>query len=448
MFSQFFILSLRGDILIFRDFRNELQKETTHTFFRHIKVPEKGEPKEVPCFTIDGVHFIHVKHSGMYFVVTAKKNVRPNTGTELLDRICTIIGDYCGQINEESIRKNFLLIYELVDEIFDFGYPQETATELLKAFVASVPVVTSEPTDSSLRTIIPPLLKAATASSSVANKSVAGNSAKEDIFVDLFEYVNVLFDSSGHLTRSQIEGEVKIRSFLKGNPKVKLSMNQDLVVGRETMDGNKNYGKSVLDYCIFHDCVSFQEWDVDRTLNFFPPDGQFVLFRYSLSDTFTPPFLIHPFVEEPGDSQLDVLIRLSAEFPETSVAKKVSVTIPLPRATASASCELEIPNDQSYEYDQIKKVLTWKIKETPGAKECSIRIKINLEDVPGNHKRELGPISLEFEIPMFICSSIFIRSLKIMEAVEGTANRWVRSNSKSGSYQCRIDVSNVQRPRY
>jgi hypothetical protein len=62
MFSQFFILSLRGDILIFRDctsiyyvvvdnlVRNELLKETTHTFFRHIKVPEKGEPKEVPVF--------------------------------------------------------------------------------------------------------------------------------------------------------------------------------------------------------------------------------------------------------------------------------------------------------------------------------------------------------------------------------------------------------------
>jgi hypothetical protein len=54
----------------------------------------------------------------MYFVLTAKKNIRPNTATELLDRICNIIVDYCGVINEESVRKNFLLIYELVDEVF------------------------------------------------------------------------------------------------------------------------------------------------------------------------------------------------------------------------------------------------------------------------------------------------------------------------------------------
>lgn len=124
-------------------------------------------------------------------------------------------------------------------------------------------------------------------------------------------------------------------------------MNQDLVVGRETLDGNRSkpkkielsnkfldYGKSVLDYCIFHDCVQFSEWDIDRTLNFFPPDGQFVLLRYSISDTFTPPFRIFPFVEEPGNGQLDLLVRLSADFPDSSTAKKVVVTIPLPRATA------------------------------------------------------------------------------------------------------------------
>lgn len=382
----------------------------------------------------------------MYFVLTAKKNIRPNTATELLDRTCTIIGDYCGVVNEEGVRKNFLLIYELVDEVFDFGYPQETATESLKAFVANNPVRTDQ--SEGFRTIIPPILQKATVASSTANKSVTETSNKEDIFVDLFEFVNVLFDASGHVSRSQVEGEVRIRSFLKGNPKVKLSMNQDLVVGRETLDGSKNYGKSVLDYCIFHDCVQFTEWDVDRTLTFFPPDGQFVALRYSISDTFTPPFRIYPYVEEPGNGQIDLLIRLSADFPQSSTAKKVVVTIPLPRATASASSELEYNYDQTAEFDQINKVLVWKIKEAVGGFECSIRVKINLEDVVGNHKRELGPISLGFEIPMYVTSSVFIRSLKIMEAVEGTASRWVRSNSKSGSYQSRIDVSNVQKPRY
>lgn len=38
-------------------------------------------------------------------------------------------------LSEEAIRKNFILIYELLDEVLDFGYPQGTSTENLKAHV-------------------------------------------------------------------------------------------------------------------------------------------------------------------------------------------------------------------------------------------------------------------------------------------------------------------------
>ena len=43
---------------------------------------------------------------------------------ELLNRISKVIKDYCGVLSEEAIRKNFILVYELLDEILDYGYPQ------------------------------------------------------------------------------------------------------------------------------------------------------------------------------------------------------------------------------------------------------------------------------------------------------------------------------------
>ena len=43
---------------------------------------------------------------------------------ELLNRIARVIKDYCGVLSEESIRKNFILVYELLDEMLDFGYVQ------------------------------------------------------------------------------------------------------------------------------------------------------------------------------------------------------------------------------------------------------------------------------------------------------------------------------------
>ena len=45
-------------------------------------------------------------------------------------------------LSEEGIRKNFILIYELLDEILDFGYPQQgTSTENMKTFIYNEPVL-------------------------------------------------------------------------------------------------------------------------------------------------------------------------------------------------------------------------------------------------------------------------------------------------------------------
>jgi hypothetical protein len=53
--------------------------------------------------------------------------------------------DYCGSISEEAIRKNFPLIYELLDEVVDYGLPQNTSTEALKTFVINEPTVVAPP---------------------------------------------------------------------------------------------------------------------------------------------------------------------------------------------------------------------------------------------------------------------------------------------------------------
>ena len=43
---------------------------------------------------------------------------------EMLHRISRIFKDYCGTLSEDTVRKNFILIYELLDEALDYGYPQ------------------------------------------------------------------------------------------------------------------------------------------------------------------------------------------------------------------------------------------------------------------------------------------------------------------------------------
>lgn len=42
---------------------------------------------------------------------------------------------------QEAIRKNFILVYELLDETLDYGYPQGTSTETLKNHVRNEPIL-------------------------------------------------------------------------------------------------------------------------------------------------------------------------------------------------------------------------------------------------------------------------------------------------------------------
>ena len=46
-----------------------------------------------------------------------------------------VFTEYFKELEEESIRDNFVIIYELLDELVDFGYPQFTETKILQEYV-------------------------------------------------------------------------------------------------------------------------------------------------------------------------------------------------------------------------------------------------------------------------------------------------------------------------
>ena len=78
-------------------------------------------------------------------VSTSRTNPSPALVLELLHRLGSIIKDHIGILSEDAIRKNFIIIYELLDEAIDYGYPQNASTESLKTFVLNEPTVVLPP---------------------------------------------------------------------------------------------------------------------------------------------------------------------------------------------------------------------------------------------------------------------------------------------------------------
>ena len=80
--------------------------------------------------------------------------------------------------------------------------------------------------------------------------------AKEEIFVDIFDKLTVLFNSNGAIINSAIDGVIQMKSYLNGNPELRLILNENLEVG-----GGSGYGTTVIDDCSFHECVNASDFE-------------------------------------------------------------------------------------------------------------------------------------------------------------------------------------------
>ncbi|CAI9116156.1 OLC1v1017235C1 [Oldenlandia corymbosa var. corymbosa] len=451
MISQFFVLSQRGDNIVFRDYRGDIQKGSAETFFRKVKFwSEDGEEEAPPVFNVDGVNYFHVKVAGLLFVATTRTNIAPSLILELLQRIARVIKDYLGILNEDSLRKNFVLVYELLDEVIDFGYVQTTSTEVLKSYVFNEPIVIDAARLPSLGPASMFMQGNKRMPGTAITKSVVANEPggrkREEIFVDIIEKISVTFSSSGYILTSEIDGTIQMKSYLTGNPEIKLALNDDLTIGR---GGNSVYGYGgssgsgpvILDDCNFHESVHLDSFDVDRTLYLVPPDGEFPVMNYRITQEFKPPFRINALIEEAGPLKAEVILKIRAEFPSTITANTIAVQMPLPKYTMRVSFELE-PGvvGQTTDFKESNKRMEWNLKKIAGGSEHTLRAKLTFsQELHGNITKEAGPVSMNFTIPMHNPSRLQVKYLQIAKKAKGyNPYRWVRYVTQANSYVARI----------
>jgi len=435
--SQFYLLSPRGDSIIFRNFRGTIKNSTSEIFFRNVKFWGGKQQDAPPIFNLDGLNYIYIKKNGLYFVFVTTENVSPMYSIELLTRLTKLFKDYCGVLSEETIRTNFVLIYELLDEIMDFGYVQGTSTELLKAYVFNDPVVVDYKKNGFKIPDMNPKTTPSTAVDKPIQFQEKGKKRKNEIFVDIYEKISITFNANGMVLNSAIDGNIQMKSYLAGNPHLKLALNEELVVGKGQGGG---YGSVEIDDCNFHECVNTEDFDSGRILSFLPPDGEFTVMNYRITSDFRTPFRIFPFFELVSPYKIELIVKVRADIPDHNYGGNVTLVFPVPKSTSSVTSDLGVGVvGQAAEYDQKERKVIWKIKKFQGGTEQTLRAKIVLGSAHTTTvRKEVGPISMTFEIPMFNPSSLQVRYLRILENASYNPYRWVRYVTRSSSYVCRI----------
>jgi len=272
----------------------------------------------------------------------------------------------------------------------------------------------------------------------ISFKEQKGGKKKNEIFVDIYERISVTFNSNGYVLNSSIDGTIQMKSYLAGNPELKLALNEELVIGKGTGPGG--YGVIEIDDCNFHECVKLNDFDALRILSFVPPDGEFVVMNYRITSDFKTPFRIFPFFELVSPYKVELIIKVRSEIPEHNYGGNVVLQVPVPKQTSSVVCDLGVGVvGQAAEYDAKERKISWKIKKFAGGTEQTLRTKITLASAhQASVRKEIGPISMQFEIPMFNPSGLQVRYLRILENKSYNPYRWVRYVTRSQSYVCRL----------
>ena len=87
-----------------------------------------------PVFTIEGITYAFIAHRNVYMLAVTRHNCNVTMALYFLHCLRNVLCTYLGELEEESIRDNFVIIYELLDETMDFGYPQITDAAVSSRF--------------------------------------------------------------------------------------------------------------------------------------------------------------------------------------------------------------------------------------------------------------------------------------------------------------------------
>lgn len=423
--SAVFITDLKGKILISRNYRGDIPMAASAKFTQYVQ--EKDDSEQRPVFTEDGYTFVYVKHNNLYLMTVTKVNSNVALMIMYLNRICQVFQDYFGELEEESIRDNFVIIFELLDETMDHGYPQTTESRILREYI----------TQEGYRLESAPRPPTAL-TNAVSWRSEGIKHRKNEIFLDVVEKLNLLVSSNGTVLHSEILGAIKMRSLLSGMPELKLGLNDKALfeaTGRSSTKGKQL--KSVeMEDIKFHQCVRLARFETDRTISFIPPDGEFDLMTYRLATHVKPLIWVEAVVESHSRSRIEYMVKAKSQYKSRSMANNVEIVIPVPPDVDTPSFKASIG---TVAYVPDRDAIVWSIKQFYGQREYLMRAHFGLPSVNNEESEDWkAPIQVKFEIPYFTVSGIQVRYLKIMEKSGYQALPWVRYITQNGDYQLRM----------
>lgn len=429
MISSILLINLKGEILIWRAYKDNVSRADWQAFAT--QVVQSKESREKPVQTISGTHFIYTTQGDIVLVAATKENINVMLVLKLLFKMVEIFKAYFGGLfDENQVKKNFVVIYELLDEIIDYGIPQILEVDVLKKYITQGGAKTIDLNDQEQ------LKKITVQATGVCSWRAEGiKHRKNEVFIDVVENINVLMSTKRERLRADVSGEILVNCKLSGMPECKFGMNDKLVMSADSRVRSSDKGIALDDYR-FHQCVRLSKFDVDREITFIPPDEPFTLMTYRITDNIESPFKLIPNVKVLGRNRLELSLQVTAMYDRNIEASNVRIDFPCPKNTAKG--HIPNPGHGKARYDPVQGAVIWRIRRFPGRHEYNLLAEVELASTISEKQWVRPPITMAFDVPQFTASGLRVRFLKVQEKSNYKPVKWIRYLTRAGSYQHRI----------
>uniref|UniRef100_A0A1B6KHT4 MHD domain-containing protein n=1 Tax=Graphocephala atropunctata TaxID=36148 RepID=A0A1B6KHT4_9HEMI len=414
MIHSLFIINSSGDLFMEKHWKSVISRSVCDYFFdeqRKVSCPEDMPP----VIATPHHYLISIHRCCMFFVAVCMTEVPPLFVIEFLHRVVDTFDDYFSECTESIIKENYVVVYELLDEMLDNGFPLATESNVLKELIKPPNL---------LRTIANTVTGKSNVSATLPSGQLSNvpwrrtgvKYTNNEAYFDVVEEVDVIIDRAGSTVFAEIQGYVDCCIKLSGMPDLTLSfMNPRL-----------------FDDVSFHPCVRFKRWESERILSFIPPDGNLRLMSYHIGSqsVVAIPIYVRPTVSF-KDGRLDITVGPKQTIGRT--VENVVLEIPMPKTVLN--CVLT-PSQGKYTFDPVSRVLVWDVGRIDVSKLPNIRGSINLQS--GAPPVESNPtINVKFSINQLAVSGLKVNRLD-MYGEKYKPFKGVKYITKAGKFQIRM----------
>ncbi|KAJ8979046.1 hypothetical protein NQ317_010297 [Molorchus minor] len=310
-------------------------------------------------------------------------------------------GDYFSDCTESVIKENYVVVYELLDEMLDNGFPLATESNILKELIKPSNILRTIANTVTGKTNVSDILPTGQLSNIPWRRSGVKYTNNEAYF-DVVEEVDAIIDKSGATVFAEIQGYIDCCIKLSGMPDLTLSF----------------VNPRLFDDVSFHPCVRFKRWEAERLL--------------SQSVVAIPIYVRHNLSIKTGEqARLDLTVGPKQTLGRTVEGVKIEVLFP----KCILNCVLT-SNQGKYNFDSVSKILHWDIGRIDVTKLPNIRGSVSIAS--GSNTAEINPsINVHFTISQLAVSGLKVNRLD-MYGEKYKPFKGVKYITKAGRFQIRM----------